>query len=301
MRLKQVYGKAVLALVLMAIGVGLMAAAPVAKPPATDDAVMKLMQVGEPLMGAEGIPGFTAPSEMRRLSLRYSEIVKKVHVKAGDRVDQGAVLLEERDDEEQAKRAITQYLADLDVAIRAAEKMHEYKVAKFERYREMKKEGVANEQEFEEARLDAEVAKLEIEKAKADREQKQMEIKLQDAVLGGMRIVAPFAGIVQEVTLKEGEVVDPKQAITLVKIDPLWVEVSIPTKESLKLKLGQELRVFCEETGETCGGKVIFKDPVANSAAREQNVRLEIPNPQAMPAGLNVRVYLPTAQASAKD
>ena len=255
-------------------------------------------------------PGITRPSERRQLSLKMMDVIWDVKVKPGDAVKTGDVLLTEDTREEVINLQIVTLEAESEATVKGAEVAVEAAVVtlankevEFKRVEDMFKKHVANPSEFDKAKLDVDIAKLEITKAKWDLEKVKVEhaqrgaqVKKQAAVIERMQIVSPIDGIVEDILLKKGEVVDPqKPVMVVVKNDPLWVEVFLPTNVSLKLKPGQELPVKYESDDKARPAKVIYLSPVADPGAGVQLVRLELPNPEARPAGLQVTVIPPGA------
>jgi hypothetical protein len=81
--------------------------------------------------------------------------------------------------------------------------------------------------------------------------------------------------------------------MTVVKNDPLWVEFFLPTMQSSKLKVGQQLEVRYPDQQQWAAAKVIYKAPVADAASDTQKMRLELANPNMTDTGLQVLVRLP--------
>lgn len=262
----------------------------------------------------ENLPGITRPSERRQLSLKSMDVIWDVKVRPGDSVKAGDLLLSEDTREEEINLQIVKLEAESEAAIRAAEVAVEAskvmlanKEVELKRVEEMFEKKVANPSELDKARLDVDIAKLEIkkatwdlEKAKVENGQRRLQVKRQEATLDRMRILSPIDGIVEDVLLKKGEVVDPqKPVVVVVKNDPLWVEVYLPTTVSLKLKAGQELPVKYDLEDKPRMGKVIYLSPVADPGAGVQLVRLELANTEGKPAGLQVQVTPPTTASVA--
>lgn len=261
---------------------------------------------------AETQPGITRPSERRQLSLKVMDVIWDVKVKPGDVVKTGDVLLTEDTREEVINLQIITIEAEseatvkgAEVAVEAAKVTLANKDVEFKRIEGMFAKKVATPSEYDKAKLDVDIAKLEISKAQWDLEkvkvehaQRVQQVKRQAAVIERMQIVSPIDGIVEDILLKKGEVVDPqKPVLIVVKNDPLWVEVYLPTSASLKLKPGQELSVKYDVDDKARAAKVIYLSPVADPGAGVQMVRLELPNPEGKPAGLQVTVNPPGATA----
>lgn len=253
-----------------------------------------------------GYPGNTLPSERRQLTIPRPDVIEKVMVKPGDAVKKGQLLVEEDTREQVQKVKITQLEAESNAEVKSAEVMVQVSIVKlasseveFKRVEEMFNKNVATASEFDKAKLEVDTDKLGIEKAKSDleiakkkSEQQKLNLDLEKASLDRMRIYSPFDGLVEDVLLKEGEVVDPgKPVVVVVKNDPLWVEVFVDTAISLKMKLGQEVKVKYDMEEQARTGTVIYMNPVAEAGSKMQKIRLELANKENLPAGLPVTVF----------
>jgi RND family efflux transporter MFP subunit len=258
-------------------------------------------------------PGITVPSFRGQLSLKIPDVIRTVHVKPGDVVKKGQLLLSEDTREEEINLKIIKAEADsevtlkaADVAIKAALATKRNREVELERVQKMFDNKVAGISELEKAKLEVEIGGLEIDKAKLDLEKAQIEqaqrkfqADRQAVLIERMQITSPFDGEVEEILVKEGEVLDPqKPAIVVVKLDVLWVETSLPVEVTANLKHGQELDVTYGPGLKPTKAKVFYMNPVADAGANEQLVRLELPNPENRRAGMNVTVHVPQAVAA---
>jgi RND family efflux transporter MFP subunit len=290
--------KWIVVIVAGAIGLALLGAAPSDRP----------VSPGGPY------PGIAKPSERPELTLEKMGLVWDVRVKPGDAVKAGQVLLVLDRREEEANLRIYELEANseavvkgAEVAWRAAQVSWQAKVEEFKRVEGGYKNRVQSIADYEKARLEADIAELEIAKSKADwdkaiteNQQRKEQVEKQKVILDRMQIISPIDGIVEEVLLKKGEVVDPqKPVITVVNNDPLWVEVPLPLALTLKLKLGQELKVKYADVPDDPyhAAKVIFMNPEVSAGSRMRLVRLEMPNPEQYPSGAQVIVSLDPATA----
>jgi HlyD family secretion protein len=267
---------------------------------------MMSLGAGEPTTKPAGNPGNTMPSERRQLSISRSDVIWEVKVKPGEGVKKGQLLVQLDSREEEKKLEIYKLGAEspaevngAKVQLEASKVILESKKVEFQRITEMYDNHVATVSEFEKAKLEVETAKLQIDKSewdlkKAEMEhlQQAMQYELQKATVDRMRIYSPVDGLVEDVLLKEGEVVDPsKPVVIVVKNDVLWVEAFLPTVTTLGMKEGQEvkLKYDFEETMRT--GKVIWMNPEAVKGSTKRLIRLELSNPENRPAGMPVTVY----------
>ena len=128
---------------------------------------------------------------------------------------------------------------------------------------------------------------------------------------------APTDGIVEIVTVEEGELVETlNPVLQLVVIDPLWIDAAVPTDQTLDLKISDAVQVRIDLPGhnEPVMGKIIHMAEVADAASNTRLVRVEMPNPKLLPAGIQVtldfdvrassaprRELYPTHQGNAED
>lgn len=111
---------------------------------------------------------------------------------------------------------------------------------------------------------------------------------------------APVAGILSELAIDPGEVVQPGEEVArIIDTDPLVVEVDVPQRSVSQLALGQSARVAFV-TGETREGQVRFIAPAAERGTRTFSVEVEVANPDgAVPAGISAEVSLPVGTVDA--
>jgi RND family efflux transporter MFP subunit len=271
-------------------------------------------RAAEPQSGS--FPGITVPSQRGQLSLKIPDVIRIVHVKPGDVVKKGQLLLSEDTREEEVNLKIIKAEADsdvtlkaADVAIKAAEATKRNREVELKRQELMFAQKVAGQADLDKAKLDVEISGLEIEKAKLDFEKAQIEqaqrkfqAERQAFLIERMQIKSPFDGEVVEVLVKEGEVLDPqKPAIVVVKLDTLWVEVHLPVEITANLKNGQELEVLYGGAAKPVKATVFYLSPEADAGANTQLTRLELPNPENRRAGMNVQVLVPQAAGVAKN
>ena len=240
------------------------------------------------------VGGITKPSVHAKLALPQFGQVLELPVKEGDAVKQGAVLLRQDDRQEVAALEALRLEAESTVRVEAAEEDLKLKKIQHKRLADMQAGGNANPMEVEEAWVkvvyadaQAKIAKLENQKNKYEFERQSIKVKL-------MSLVSPIDGIVETIDTSVGEVTDPqKPVMTVVQNNPLWVEFFLPTVQSSKLKVGQQLEVRSPDQQQWAGAKIIYKAPVADAASDTQKMRLEMANPNGTDTGLQVLVRLP--------
>ncbi len=242
----------------------------------------------------------TIPSHTAKPSFMEIGIVRKWFVKPDDVVKKGELLGKEDTDLETLKLRSLQIQANSTAAVEAATADRDARKIEYENKEKGFAEQAVSQSEVDEAKLDYEEREALLRKSLADREKSLADVDVQAHTVDKMQLFSPVDGIVQQISIQEGEVIDPNKpdgALTIVTNDPLWVEIKVPSSESLKLKIGDPAQVeYQTEQGTWLDAKVIFLDPEVDAGSDKQTVRLELPNPNNTPSGLWVQVRFPSAQ-----
>jgi membrane fusion protein, heavy metal efflux system len=104
-----------------------------------------------------------------------------------------------------------------------------------------------------------------------------------DEALGDSRgaIEAPFAGILDSVSIAEGEIVDPATPIfTVSDLSTVWVQADVAEKDLGAVKVGDAVEVRVSALpGRVFSGRVTYIPDQIESATGMAKVRCEVPNP----------------------
>jgi membrane fusion protein, multidrug efflux system len=218
--------------------------------------------------------------------------VMAVQVKAGQRVQKGAVMLRARDAELIAAMELQELQSKNRNEILSAEQ-----ALRLEQSRHDK--GFASQNLSESEKVDLEVR---LEQAKLQHEQAKVNLRTQEIRLDQLkgqyeryRLEAPFDGIVEDLRVDVGQGVNEQtDVIRIVDTSTLWIEPAPSTTETLRLKLteGSPAWVLVDLPGQPAmvEGAVLYVTPVADSASLTRRVRVEIANPRSWPAGTQARV-----------
>jgi multidrug resistance efflux pump len=130
--------------------------------------------------------------------------------------------------------------------------------------------------------------------------------------LGYANIVAPVTGTVSVWAARQGEVVNPGEAIvTIVDLSNTWVYAAVPEQYSDKVQIGDELTVRMP-SGDRVPGKVIAKSAEADFATQRDvsrtkrdiktvRLKVKIDNPgQKYTPGMTAEVLLPKKKLESK-
>ena len=99
--------------------------------------------------------------------------------------------------------------------------------------------------------------------------------------LSKMTLRAPFSGQIGLREVSVGEFVNVGQAlVTLVRLDPIEVDFSVPETVLAQIRSGQQVGVTVDAyPGDTFSGEVVAIDPVVDANSRSARLRAQIPNP----------------------
>ena len=247
---------------------------------------------------ASSLEGITRPSSDIVLSFVRPGVVKKVYVKQGQFVKKGQLLVQLKADLEENK---VQQLKEA-VANPTKENAEKSNLAmRQQEHKDMKKahqEGAGTKQEV--MRAKEEVVKSEFTLEQMAFEKSQMKLQLAEAqiLVNQTKLLSPIDGFVERVFTEEGEGIDRlKETLTLVRIDPLWIDVPVPLQEAYLLKKGTKLKVKFPIPGqsqkEILEGKVIYRAAIADAGSETLIFRIEVKNSKNRIAGERVKIELP--------
>lgn len=267
-------------------------------------ALIAVLALAWPAAGQSGDStiAITQPSRQSKVSFLITGKVAKVPVTVGQRVKAGDTLIQLDDSVERKTLDYLEMEASSTLGIEASQKELENARVTLERVDNMYKQNVANEAELLEARLGVDIAEIRLRKAHEDLELKKIERDKQAEQVRQMRITSPIDGQIAQIDISEGEIVDPRQpACFVVSNDPLWVEFTLPAAQAEPLERVESMRVRDSRDKNWQSAKLLFVAPVVDAASDMRRVRLELPNPQGRPAGLQMIVELPQAVADAAN
>ena len=222
-------------------------------------------------------------------------IIEQIHVKRGDFVQKGNVLVTLHSGPERAAHELAKSRATMQGEIKVAEARLELARKKASRAEELYEQKFLSANARDEARADFQLATEELRRVQENQRLSELEANRAGEVVALRTIRSPFAGVVVEVLLKPGEfgaITFKDPIMKLAEIHPLNVEVILPLALYGKIRAGQRATVSPEAP---IGGRypttVKVIDRVIDAASGTFGVRLELPNPKhAIPAGARCRV-----------
>lgn len=93
-------------------------------------------------------------------------------------------------------------------------------------------------------------------------------------------VTAPFSGVVTEVHVAQGEVINPdRELFTVADLARVWLQGDVYQKDIGKIRVGQDAQVMIDSyPGETFTGRVTHVSDVLDPDTRTAKVRCEVPN-----------------------
>jgi RND family efflux transporter MFP subunit len=120
----------------------------------------------------------------------------------------------------------------------------------------------------------------EVRNRQAILSQRRIELELAKQALSDSRLSAPFAGRVRERHATPGQYLTAgAPVVTIVKVHPLRLRLSIPEREAAAVRVGQPVRVTLEGDPTVHEGRVARVSPAIEEASRTLSIEAEVRNP----------------------
>lgn len=211
------------------------------------------------------------PSSRVELASDMAGVIDEVLVERGQSVRKGQRLATLRSGVEEAVVALARAKAD-------------FGKRKTQRNDDLFAEELISTHERDELETEAKIAEMELREAEEQLQRR--------------RLLSPIEGIVVERHKSGGEYVGNEPVFTLVRINPLHVEVVVPAARFGSIRKGMVANVRPEApVGGSYPATVSIVDPVIDAASGTFGVRLVLPNPgHSLPAGLKCDIRFDDAK-----
>ncbi|WP_240980511.1 efflux RND transporter periplasmic adaptor subunit [Ramlibacter agri] len=223
-------------------------------------------------------------------------LIEHVQVQRGDSVRRGQVLAIVESSMERAALDVARTRADMTGEIKVAEARVELATKKMERARELFRQQFVSASALDEAEAEYKLSMEDLRRTRENQRLAQVDMTRAHAALELRTIRSPFNGVVVEVLLRPGELAATatvkNPVMKLAEVDPLHVEVVLPSKLFGSIRRGQQATVLPEApVAGTYRSTVSVVDRVIDAASGTFGVRLELPNREGrVPAGMRCRV-----------
>jgi len=219
-------------------------------------------------------------------------LIKTIHVEWTDVVEAGQILVELESGAERAAVRLARAQAEMSEEIKSREATASLLERRRVRLMRLYEEGTLSLDLREEVETEAEVARIQLEQAHAEQRLASLNLEHAVALLQRRAIRSPLSGVVVERLMSPGERVEEDVILKIAQIDPLRVEVILPSSAFGSIEVGMRAAVVPEFPSDTVhGASVTIVDQVVDAASGTFAVRLELPNPDhEIPGGLHCQV-----------
>lgn len=234
----------------------------------------------------EPVPASVEARETTIISSRLLARITAIHVRAGDQVEEGQLLLtlESSDLLARAQQAREQ--------IRSVEARMEDAARNRDRAEELYRRSLIAIAERDAARTKA--ASLEAELASA-----RQHLQDAEAALGYAKILSPIAGRVVDRFAEPGDTASPgAQLLSLYNPFSLWVEARVREGLALSLQIGQELQVEVPSMDQILTARIDELVPAADPGSRSFLVKAMLPARPGLLPGMYARLQVPAGERS---
>lgn len=241
--------------------------------------------------------GVSRPMYNAQLSFALPGSIYVIAVKPGEAVKEGDLLMHLDSRAEDSRISLLDSEIQSTIKIRTLQTKIEQARLDMQRYANALTHKAATVMEHQHAKLAHSLSVLALEEERFRIEQLKRNREELLAQRERMYLYAPCDGFVEDVLVERGMVVDRNvPALRLVSTDPLLVDLTLPVDKALLLKEGESVEVFLPGSSAALRGTVAQVAKIAVLSSRTLRVRVHVPNPQRIPAGLMVTVRFPSIQ-----
>jgi membrane fusion protein (multidrug efflux system) len=135
----------------------------------------------------------------------------------------------------------------------------------------------------DQATTQAETSQQQLVTARASLAESQAQFAQAEKAVSDVIVSAPFDGSISARNVSVGEYVQPSTpVVTLVKVNPLRLQLSIPGVQAAQVARGQAVTTSVDAyPGERFTGKITAINPVISPESRSFVAEVSVPNPQA--------------------
>jgi membrane fusion protein, heavy metal efflux system len=241
------------------------------------------------------------PDRSAEVGSQVVGLVERLSVERGDLVAAGQPLLTLRADVERANAGAAETRSRIDADVLAAKASLDLAEQKVRRAEMLMAQNFVSDQAGEQARGEAEVARQKLNQVRGQQRIWVEERRVAEAQLALRTVRSPFAGVVVERYVNPGERVEDRPLMRVAVINPLRVELMVPTAQYGTLSRGDRVTIRPELPGvDSVVATVSHVDRVLDAASNSFRVRLSLPNPNnRLPAGLRCKADLPATAGAA--
>ncbi|WP_073526782.1 efflux RND transporter periplasmic adaptor subunit [Pseudomonas fluorescens] len=177
--------------------------------------------------------GTLQPRRYVDVGAQASGQIRKIHVEAGDQVQEGQLLVEIDPATQKAKLDASRYaIENLQAQLQEQKAQHQLARQKYQRQQRLNAGNATREEDVQTAKAELSATQARVQMFQAQIRQAQASLRSDEAELGYTRIYAPMTGTVVAVDARVGQTLNAQQQTPLIlriaKLSPMtvWAEVS---------------------------------------------------------------------------
>ena len=181
---------------------------------------------------------------------------------------------------DEARAAVTR----AEASVKLAESQNTLAQTTAQRYASLLATGDVSTTVADQARTTAETSVQNVNTARASLAQARAQLALADKAVADVAVIAPFSGFISERKVSLGEYVQPSTSVvTLLKIDPLRLRLTIPGVQAGQIHVGQTVIATVDAFPEqSFSGRITAVNPAISAQARSFIAEARVPNPDAL-------------------
>ncbi len=223
------------------------------------------------------LESFLEPNKRIDIVPANRDLIQQVHVKEGELVKKGQLLVTLDLTVLNAQRKTAKILAETHGKIDSAKILVEMRKDQLENLKRVKATGHVRPKELEKSKADYAIASANLLTARENRRIRQAELKQIEAQIAVKKIKSPVDGIISRIYKTEGELVglnDVDAIVTVLQGLPLHAVFHIPYGFMGDLDVGHEMLLEVTGFGEAVRGFVLYVSPLVSPESGTVRVKV---------------------------
>jgi len=244
---------------------------------------------------AAAFESFLEPAHQADLIPVNRDVIQRIHVKEGDTVTKGQLLVSLNTDTLKARLQAATVMAEARGKIDSARIMEKLRQEQLDDLTNLAKSGNVRAKELDRARADLAIARADLLTMQEERRIRVAEQEQIKAQIAEKEIRSPIAGIVTHLSKEEGELTgtsDQDILVTIVQEHPLQAVFHLPAGTAATLKIGQEVPISFEQVTKAVTGRIEFISPVTNPESGTIKIKVVLADDKTLQAGLRCHLNL---------
>jgi RND family efflux transporter MFP subunit len=232
------------------------------------------------------------PNEVIEIGSAITGLIEEILVERGDYVEAGQTVARLESTVEQAAVRVAEARAHRRGELESSRVSLELGQKRRQRAVDLYRRDSLSLDAQEEVETGASLAALELEQARENLRIASLQLDQAIAFLERHTIRSPISGFVTERLMAPGEIVDEETMLRIAQIDPLRVEVILPSQLFGRIRPGDRAEIVPEPPlDQARDAEVAIVDPLIDGPSGTFGARLLLPNPDhGLPAGLRCQV-----------